>query len=218
MKLNKLLSFSLILFCLFILLSFTIVTNIWEQIDLVSTINIQSSVSRGFDIHFSYFSLLGSVEITFLVAFFGSALAFLKKSRLAFVGWLLIIPATAIEVVEKLILTHPAPPSFFHRTILGTDLPSFYIQTDYSFPSGHVTRIIFLVSVLLMLTLFSNLKPILKVIFILILVLAGFLMMATRIYLGEHWLSDVLGGFLLGLSFGILASWLILKTKSRLTI
>lgn len=37
------------------------------------------------------------------------------------------------------------------------------------------------------------------------------MMTLTRVYLGEHWLSDVLGGGLLGIGMGLFATGLILR-------
>jgi membrane-associated phospholipid phosphatase len=69
---------------------------------------------------------------------------------------------------------------------------------DYSFPSGHVTFYTAFIGFLWFLT-FSLLKrswkrTLLLVIFGALIVLVG----VSRMYLGEHWASDVLGGYLLG--------------------
>ena len=121
----------------------------------------------------------------------------------------MIVPATLVEVFGKLVLFHPGPPVFFHRSLLPTQLPSFYVHTDFSYPSGHMTRTIFLITVFLVVILFSWKASFKKNITIIMIILLSLIMALTRIYLGEHWLSDVLGGSLLGLSFGLFAAALI---------
>ena len=72
-------------------------------------------------------------------------------------------------------------------------------ETSFSFPSAHATLAIIFFSVLLYSLLEEIKKPknkaALGIGIGLIVLLIGF----SRIYLGVHWLSDVLGGFSLGL-------------------
>jgi len=123
-----------------------------------------------------------------------------------------IVPASFGEVFGKLILFHPAPPVFLHRTLLPTNLPSFYVHTDFSYPSGHLTRTIFIVTVFIIITIASEKSNLYKWAILGSCLTLAFLMALTRIYLGEHWLSDVIGGGLLGIAAGLFASILILKT------
>lgn len=132
---------------------------------------------------------------------------------LSFVGWLMIIPASLGEVFGKLILFHPAPPVFLHRSVFPTNLPSFYVHTDFSYPSGHMTRVIFIVTVFLSFVLFQSKNSLSKMISLFFLISLVILMGLTRIYLGEHWLSDVIGGSMLGAGIGFFASVLILRPK-----
>lgn len=174
-------------------------------------VKLQDRIPRRFDGFFSYFSLLGSAEITIGLCLILALMAFLRRRWLAIVGWLMILPATLAEVFGKLVLFHPGPPYFFHRSALPTSLPSFYVHTDFSYPSGHMTRTIFIVTIFIMLVIFSKKNFRDKFLAVGILGSLAFLMALTRIYLGEHWLSDVLGGIFLGSSTGFLASLLILR-------
>lgn len=206
----KLLLLSLLFVGLFTLFSYSVAKEYWQKIDFDTTVKLQDHFPRKYDEIFSYFSLLGSVEITVGFCLILGLISIIKKKWLSFLGWLIIIPASLGEIFGKLILYHPSPPQFLHRSILPTSLPSFYIQTNFSYPSGHITRSIFIITVLLILLIFSHKKIFWKFNLIFFLLFLAFLMGLTRIYLGEHWLSDVLGGGLLGLATGFFALILII--------
>lgn len=187
----------------------------WIKIDFDTTVKVQDRISRQFDPFFSYFSLLGSIEVTIGAAFLLAILSFLRFKFLAFLGWLMIIPATAFEVLGKILIFHPSTPVVFQRSVLEVDLPSFYVHTNFSYPSGHVTRTAFFITVFLSLIVFSKKDPFFKLITLSLLLGLGFMMILTRVYLGEHWLSDTIGGGFLGVSFGLFASCLIVKGKKK---
>lgn len=193
----------------------------WQKIDFDTTVKLQDRITGRFDglttlkidQVFSYFSLWGSAEITVGICLVMAFISLIRRKWSAIAGWSMIVPATLIEVFGKLVIFHPGPPRFFHRSLLPTSLPSFYVHTDFSYPSGHITRTVFIATVFIILLIFSSKNIVPR--FVILCMLAGFtfLMGITRVYLGEHWLSDVLGGGLLGLAFGLLGSVLILKPK-----
>jgi len=184
-----------------------------QQFDFDTTVKIQDHISRKYDGVFSYFSLLGSVEVTFGICLVLSFLSLIRGKWLATLAWLLVIPASAGEVFGKLVLFHPSPPVFLHRSILPTSLPSFYVHTDFSYPSGHMTRTIFIMTVFFCIIFLSGENLLTKWMKLGIILLFAFLMALTRVYLGEHWFSDVVGGALLGMGVGFLSSMLIFSRR-----
>jgi undecaprenyl-diphosphatase len=111
------------------------------------------------------------------------------------------------ELYGKSVVHHPAPPFFMIKNPT-TIFPQFYINEQYSYPSGHTSRAVFLG-----ITLFSIIAgPIAgwmkqrKKLFITGGLIVAYMAAVAlgRIYLDHHWLSDVIGGGLLGSGLGLL--------------
>ncbi len=203
------------IFAIFTLFSYTVAKEMWQSVDFDTTVKLQDHISRRFDLEFSYFSLVGSAEVTFAIAGFISIFNLIRFKVWSSLGWLMVIPASAVEIFGKLVLFHPGPPVLFHRSILETTLPSFYIHTNFSYPSGHMIRTTFLTTALLIVGLSTTKNNFTKLIFLILAIGFIFIMGLTRVYLGEHWLSDVVGGVMLGASCGILASVFIIGKKAE---
>lgn len=179
------------------------------MIDYDSMVYLQKIVNRGFDIPFSLITLAGSTEITLIILGIIFSIILFKK-RHFFLGLSLFFFIFILELLGKLYVYHPLPPKIFSRYALNFYFPSgSLIDTHFSYPSGHMARTSFLAIILLTFIFWSKrgkLKKIFSVILIGTFILVVFI---SRIYLGEHWLSDVLGGLVLGtgIAFVSLSFW-----------
>lgn len=125
----------------------------------------------------------------------------LKNKKYSIAICINLIFSASVNYIIKLIVERPRPSVLRLTEEIG-----------YSFPSGHsMTSLAFYGFIIYLLFKYQkdkNKRNIITVLLTILIILIGF----SRIYLGVHYLSDVLGGFLLG---GI---YLILYTEMFETV
>ncbi len=158
-----------------------------RDIDRAITDALQSAGSYPLDVAASLVTSLERIELTALAAVALAIWWWRREGTLGLVP-LLLFTGTLIEIVLKYALPHAPPPGELSRAI--EILPGLHADTPYGFPSGHAERAAFLAA-LLSVRWPRWAWP---------LGVAAALVVLTRVYLGQHWASDALGGALLGLA------------------
>ena len=145
----------------------------------------------------SAIGLFGTTEVTFGLALGLAVARAWRRQRDAIVPLFIALTVVA-EAVLKLAVAHPPPPDDRVRTV---DLiPTLHVAFANSFPSGHVMRITFLATIARGLPLWIGTAAVV-------------LMVVSRVYLAEHWLSDCVGGLAIGIVVAGLAYALIGRAR-----
>jgi membrane-associated phospholipid phosphatase len=111
------------------------------------------------------------------------------------------------QLLKRIILS-PRPEAFFKNQLYQDILnQSGNLNLFHSFPSGHTTSAFALATVLAYYFYSFGSQTVL----LLLALLAGF----SRIYLGQHFLTDVMAGMVLGTSISLLTLMLIQSIKRR---
>jgi undecaprenyl-diphosphatase len=160
---------------------------------------------------FRLLALFGGIELTGLLGLGLFVYLWRQGYRLGAFAAAALPLSSVVELVYKHTINHPAPPlSLAHPD--GPSLTTLLERvsgTEWSFPSGHMTRSLVIYGLLAFVVVRLAERPLLRRL-ALPLVLAVVLLEAfDRLYLEVHWESDVIGGLLLGATFlAASISWL----------
>lgn len=157
----------------------------------------------GYDLVSKYLISDFMTPVMKVITWFGSGFALIILTILSFIGiknkkiGALVLSnlciVTVLNQILKFILHRPRPSEF-----------QIITETGYSFPSGHSMVSMAFYGLFIYLIYKNVTNKYLKWILIIALSLLIILIGISRIYLGVHYTSDVLGGFLLSIAYLII--------------
>ena len=180
---------SILFGCLFLLVLVFVVlgktTNFDQEVyDII--ISIRSSF---FDTYFTGITRFGNTVMVVLIV---SMFILATRNKYGIFLAISAIDSLLLNTIVKLIIQRPRPQ--------GLRLIS---QGGYSFPSGHAMTITSFGLLLIFFLWQSKLSKSKKILGSLFLGLLILLVCLSRVYLGVHYASDILAGFLLGSAFSL---------------
>lgn len=186
---------------LFIFLTILVKMNLVEGIDTffynLITFDI-NDISTNF---YKYITFLGSTKfIIFLCIFFLILFIILKRtnSGLIIVGTVII--STIVNNLLKIIIRRERP------LVL-----KFVHEKSFSFPSGHTMAAVTMYGILIYIILKSNMNKKLKITLSIILGMIPILVALSRVYLGAHFISDVVGAIIMSVILLLIETYYIDK-------
>lgn len=194
---------SALLFLGFLQLSLYVKRGRLALFDFDTIVKIQDRVPTTYDSIFSNLTLLGSLEITTLVLI---VILIIRRKLGGILVFFLFLLGNLADLFGKAYLDHPGPPIYFLREHAPPFLPQWYSHPVSSYPSGHALRIAFLFAVLgFSIWNFRKLGKPARIFGTIGVGVVAILVILSRVSLGKHWPSDVLGGGLLGGALGFLS-------------
>jgi membrane-associated phospholipid phosphatase len=200
----------LVEFVLFALLAWFVHLNPVNPIDVTITREFQENKSPWIMITMLAVSAFGSIPLLMPTVVVITGLIFWRLRLRLEALFIVVLPAVSflLNVLIKLLVNRPRPSASL--------IEIFQHSSGQSFPSGHVMSYVAYWGLLFSFSIILFRRDrwyhyVLLVISALFVVLVG----PSRIYVGDHWASDVLGGYMFGgLLLGI-GLWVYLKLKSR---
>lgn len=149
---------------------------------------------------FKAVTILGSWEIVGVISIIvGIIFLWRKNNRAAIVLWLTLFLNESIVYLLKNTVDRLRP------------LNALIVETDYSFPSGHSAIAVAFYGFLTFILLQKCKNRGQKIVIVTLAILLIFLIGISRLYLGVHYATDIIGGYVVGGSVLIIAIRFLLK-------
>lgn len=192
------------LFLIFLLLSCYVIAEPPQYLDIHISKEIQENQSLRLNNFMIWISWFGRTSISVvLVISLSLALLLLQFKREAIL-LLSTLFSGVVGLFFKVLINRPRPSAKLVTLLEDTKFQSF--------PSGHVLfYTVFFGSLILMVMNTNKLNKTVKI--ILTLICLGMIVVGaiSRVYLGAHWFTDVLGGFVLGCILLVIAAHFYLE-------
>jgi membrane-associated phospholipid phosphatase len=177
---------------------------LWREGKAASFFYLNSYHSSALDGFFIRFTFLG--DGLFSIVVFVLLLVLRRYSQAFQVMTAFLASALCIQILKSF-FSMPRPKQFFSSGQYAYFIDGVTHMGFSSFPSGHATSIFALATLL---ALFEKNKK-WNVAYLAAAAAVGY----SRIYLGQHFLGDVLVGSLVGVSLAVLVHWLFTARRGR---
>lgn len=194
-------SIAVVGFAAFAVIALLVQARLLIGIDLAAAQAKQILICRPLDIWSTIVGIAISGEFSVVYGAIGVVLlwrAGLGRWSLAPMAFLALV---AIEVGLKLVILQPAVPPEYYR---GAYYPLADISLQGTFPSGHAIRAAFLCAFAAI--LLARRGGFVGLLWSVALGLLALLMSLSRVYMGYHWLSDVVAGMILGVALALIVA------------
>ncbi len=194
-RINKFLKeyYKLILFSLVCIIFFVLIAFLFNK----EIVSLDSSIYNYILEHFISDKLTSFIKVVtllggsyFLIGITVGFMFFVKNKRISFFTSFNLMLAAILGQLLKFIIRRPRP-----------NILPLVEENGFSFPSGHSLVSMAFYGFLIYLA-YKNIKSNwIKIPLIIVLISCIFLVGFSRIYLGVHYISDVLGGFMIALCY-----------------
>lgn len=193
------LSLTLLFIALIVLIKIDMISWFDEPIYHFITRNITPNITNIFKV-ITFFGSTIFIIILSVICFL--VFLIIKKKNCSFIVATVIIISTVLNNTIKLIIRRPRP-----------EVLALAVENSFSFPSGHTMAAVSLYGILLFIALKSNLSKKIKTIISIPLFCLPILIGISRIYLGVHFASDVLGGIIMSVILLLISTNVIAQKK-----
>ena len=180
-----------ILICIFILLSILVLTKNDIYLDTKVYDFISKFIKPTRTPNIIRITSIASASVVIIITIL--VLIIFKNKKYGIYMSVNLILITIIQLILKNLFTRNRPIDI-----------NLIDETGYSFPSGHSLTSMAFYGFIIYLIFISNINKKIKIILITFLSILIFMIGISRIYLGVHYATDVLGGFSLSLAYLII--------------